>query len=63
MMGLRDSVLGVYAWLKREIDDGFIVDAFVTDAYTDDKGNHHITTKVSMPAAIREINISVDLTL
>lgn len=60
---LRDHVLNVYAELKRRIDNGELIDAFVTDARVDEKGEIFINFDLVKPAQIIEINVSVELKL
>lgn len=56
---LRDHVLVVYDQLKQQIDSGYLIDAWVTDAYIDkETGEPQIFVKCIKPAAIQVINVS-----
>lgn len=59
MKNFRDDVLAVYEELKKRIDAGEYLDAFVTDAWIDDNGEKNIDVKVIMPPEIHQINCEI----
>lgn len=63
MSELRNAVLDVYAYLKELIDNGTVVDAFVTGARMTEDGLPEIDVDFRCHAAVREVNIEVNVGL